>query len=171
MPDRAASRGLIFSLCLGLGACATQNGPREFKPPKTMTVRTTAYNANEPGGARNALGSRLRFGSDVSSAATDWSWIPVGTRFRIKETGRVYVVEDYGSALVGRQTVDLYFPNDPMTRAWGVRQVQIEILEWGSVAMSKMLLQPRRGSSPHVNRMLASLEVQQRKDSGSLVSQ
>ncbi|MEI6715020.1 MAG: 3D domain-containing protein [Verrucomicrobiota bacterium] len=122
-----------------------------------MSVRTTAYTHTEAGGSKNAIGSRLRFGSDVSSAATDWSWMPVGTRFKIIETGRVYVVEDYGSALVGRQTIDLYLPNPQMMRAWGVRQVNIEILEWGSTAMSRMLLQPRRGTS-YVNRMLASME-------------
>jgi hypothetical protein len=83
----------------------------------------------------------------------------VGTRFRVKETGRVYVVEDYGSALVGRETIDLYLPNEPMMRAWGVRTVHIEILEWGSTAMSRMLLEKRRGT-PYVNRMLVSMGAQ-----------
>lgn len=125
-------------------------------PPKQMRVRTTAYTHTEPGGSKNAIGSRLRFGSDVSSAASDWSWIPVGTRFRIRETGRIYVVEDYGSALVGRETIDLYMPSARLMSAWGVREVTIEILEWGSTAMSRMLLEPRRGA-PYINRMLAMM--------------
>jgi 3D (Asp-Asp-Asp) domain-containing protein len=129
--------------------------------PRQMCVRTTAYTHTEAGGAKNAIGTRLRFGSDVSSAASDWSWMPVGTRFRVKETGRVYVIEDYGSALVGKQTIDLYLPNEPMMRAWGVRQVNIEILEWGSPAMSRMLLTPRRGSS-YVNRMILAMDAQEK---------
>jgi 3D (Asp-Asp-Asp) domain-containing protein len=140
---------------------------REASQPRQISVRTTAYTHTEAGGAKNAIGTRLRFGSDVSSAATDWSWIPVGTRFRLKETGRIYVVEDYGSALVGKQTIDLYLPNEPMMRAWGVRQVNIEILEWGSMAMSRMLLQPRRGTS-YINRMLLSMDVLERGLKSSL---
>ncbi len=150
-----------------LTGCASQEMWREASQPRQISVRTTAYTHTEAGGAKNAIGTRLRFGSDVSSAATDWSWIPVGTRFRLKETGRIYVVEDYGSALVGKQTIDLYLPNEPMMRAWGVRQVNIEILEWGSMAMSRMLLQPRRGTS-YINRMLLSMDVLERGLKSSL---
>ena len=122
-----------------------------------MQVRTTAYTHTEAGGSKNAVGSRLRFGSEVSSASADWSWLPVGTRFRVKETGRNYVVEDYGSALVGKRTVDLYMPNQPMMREWGVRTVNIEILEWGSPAMSRMLLE-RRKEGRSARRMLSAME-------------
>lgn len=122
-----------------------------------MHVRSTAYTHTEPGGSNNAIGSRLRFGSDVSSASADWSWLPVGTRFRVEETGRHYVVEDYGSGLVGKRTIDLYMPNMAMMRAWGVRNVHIEILEWGSRPMSKMLLERRKGGET-VRKMLSAME-------------
>lgn len=149
-----------------LAGCAVSEGGGAARTsrlhPRQLSVRTTAYTHTEAGGAKNAIGTRLRFGSEISSAATDWSWIPVGTRFRVKETGRIYVVEDYGSALVGKQTIDLYLPNEPMMRAWGVRQVNIEILEWGSTAMSRMLLQPRRGTS-YVNRMLLAMDGPERQ--------
>ena len=104
------------------------------------------------------MGTRLRFGGELSSAAADWSWMPVGTRFRLFDRGawRSYVIEDYGSALVGKQTIDLYLPSDSMMRAWGVRTVSIEIQEWGSVAMSRMLLSQRRNSGS-VRSMLASM--------------
>jgi hypothetical protein len=105
------------------------------------------------------VGTRLRFGGEVSSASTDWSWMPLGTRFRVHETGRSYIVEDYGSGLIGKQTVDLYMPNEPMMRAWGVRWVHIEVLEWGSPAMSRMLLEGRRGARP-VRQMLSAMEGQ-----------
>lgn len=104
------------------------------------------------------MGTRLRFGGELSSAAADWSWMPVGTRFRLFDRGawRSYVIEDYGSALVGKQTIDLYMPSESMMRAWGVRTVSIEIQEWGSVAMSRMLLSKRRDSGS-VRSMLASM--------------
>lgn len=124
-----------------------------------MTVRTTAYTACEPGGANGATGERLHFGgaTNTYSAASDWSWMPLGTRFKMIENGRTYVIEDYGSALVGRQTVDLFMPNRAAMRAWGCRNVEIEILEWGSPAMSLKLLQPRQRHS-HVRTMVAELE-------------
>ena len=161
-PKSILGFGVLLVLALSLSSCVVpESGTGGAGRPRQMSVRTTAYTHTEAGGSKNAIGSRLRFGSDVSSAATDWSWMPVGTRFRVKETGRMYVVEDYGSALVGRQTIDLYLPNEPMMRAWGVRQVNIEVLEWGSLAMSRLLLQPRRGSS-YVNRMLLAMDAQER---------
>ena len=152
---------LTWSGCATPAGQGTSRGLRGEKPPKTMTVRTTAYTHTEAGGRNNAIGTRLRFGSGVSSAASDWSWIPLGTRFRIKETGRIYVIEDYGSALIGRQTIDLYMPNAPMMRSWGVRMVNIEILEWGSFPMSRMVLAPRRGVGI-VNRMLVAMDAQEK---------
>lgn len=125
-----------------------------------LCVRTTAYTHTERGGPRSAVGTRLRFGGEVSSASTDWSWMPLGTRFRVHETGRSYIVEDYGSGLIGKQTIDLYMPNEPMMRAWGVRWVNIEILEWGSPAMSRMLLEGRRGARP-VRQMLSAMDAKQ----------
>ena len=92
-------------------------------------------------------------------AAADWSWLPMGTRFRLIETGRVYVIEDYGTALVGRKTIDLYMPNEPMMRAWGVKMVNIEVLEWGSKPMSRMLLETRRNGAT-ARRMLAAMETE-----------
>src|SRR3954462_3667721 len=108
-----------------------------------MPVRPTAYTANEPGGAHAACGTRLDFGGgNTFSAAADWSWLPLGTRFKMKETGRTYVIEDYGSALGGKQTIDLFMPSGAAMREWGVRTVNIEILEWGSRAMSLKMLEP-----------------------------
>lgn len=123
-----------------------------------MTVRTTAYTANEPGGPHAACGTRLHYGGGGTySAAADWSWLPLGTRFKMKETGRTYVIEDYGSALVGRKTIDLFMPNNSAMREWGVRTVNIEIQEWGSRAMSLKLLEPRQRAG-FVRNMVVSLK-------------
>src|SRR5262245_7699992 len=80
-----------------------------------MTVRTTAYTHTEAGGIKNGVGGRLRFKSPVRSAAADWSWLPLGTRFILtSDKAQQYVIEDYGSALVGRQTIDMYMPSMKM---------------------------------------------------------
>jgi len=152
---------IALALILSLAGCAAPGGGGAARPGKKMIVRTTAYTHTEPGGSNNAIGTRLRFGGDTYSAASDWSWMPLGTRFRMKETGRTYVIEDYGSALVGRKTVDLYMPTRRMMNQWGVRNVEIEILTWGSPAMSLKVLEPRQRNS-HVRTMVAGLRGKQR---------
>jgi 3D (Asp-Asp-Asp) domain-containing protein len=152
-----------------LSACAsTRSKPMKgihmagatAKPGQHMTVRTTAYTHTEAGGIKNGVGGRLRFKSAVRSAAADWSWMPLGTRFCLcSDKMQQYVIEDYGSALVGRQTIDMYMPNMQMVRQWGVKHLEIEILEWGSKAMSLKLLEGRMRKD-HVREMVASLKKQ-----------
>ncbi len=149
---------LPLLLALLMVGCAThQKRPVAAKSAQRMTVRTTAYTHTEAGGVNNAIGSRLRFGGDTYSAATDWSWMPLGTRFRMVENGRTYVVEDYGSALVGRKTIDLYVPSMSAVNKWGVRNIDIEVLEWGSKAMSLKLLKPR-ATRGYIQTMVAELQ-------------
>ena len=145
---------LVFVLTVLPGCVAAKAEPR----PRRMTVRTTAYTAGEPGGSFAANGSRLRFGGALNSAAADWSWMPVGTRFRVVSNGREYVVEDFGSALVGKETIDLYFPTFASMHEWGTRFVEIDILEWGSYPVSKMLLD-RRLDVSYVRRMADGVNV------------
>ncbi|MEI6871024.1 MAG: 3D domain-containing protein [Verrucomicrobiota bacterium] len=140
-----------------LNGCAEIPATDRAPALRQMRVRTTAYTHTEPGGSKSAIGTRLRFDSATTSAAADWSWMPVGTRFRILPDGREYVIEDYGSGLIGKKTIDLYMPDQSSMRQWGVRTVEIEIIEWGSRAVSKMLL-AKAGSSSKVQRMLASLD-------------
>ncbi|MDG2124798.1 MAG: hypothetical protein P8J87_13930, partial [Verrucomicrobiales bacterium] len=87
-------------------------------------VRTTAYCHLEADslkyGKLNAVGTQLKYGK-VRSAAADWSQYPVGTVFKIKGEPYLYEVDDYGSALVGTNTIDLYKPTKPAMHAWGVR--------------------------------------------------
>ncbi|MGB8167153.1 MAG: 3D domain-containing protein [Chthoniobacteraceae bacterium] len=142
---------------LMVGCASTHQKKAVAKTGERMTVRTTAYTHTEAGGANNAIGTRLRFGGSTYSAASDWSWLPLGTRFRILENGRSYVIEDYGSALVGRKTIDLYVPSMGEVRHWGVRNLDIEILEWGSKAMSLKLLKPRATRS-YIQTMVAELQ-------------
>lgn len=110
-------------------------------------VRTTAYTCSErdhrPYGRKNACGTRLLYGQRVRSAAADWSFYPVGTTFRIKGLPQLYVVDDYGSALAGTGTIDLYKPNMSGMQQWGRRNVEIQIVQWGSFERSASILSQR----------------------------
>jgi 3D (Asp-Asp-Asp) domain-containing protein len=152
------ARLLPILLALIVAGCSTTQTAKtsSHTKGKHLTVRTTAYTHTEAGGIKNAIGSRLRYGTGEYSAASDWSWLPLGTRFRMVENGRIYVIEDYGSALVGRKTIDLYVPSMREVRRWGVRHQEIEILEMGSKAMSLKLLAPR-ARNRHVAVMVAQL--------------
>ncbi len=134
----------------------------DIRGPLIYGVRTTAYSTgpahNGIYGANNALGRPLRSGS-VTSAAADWSRYPVGTRFRVIETGREYVIDDYGSALVGTGTIDLFKTSESQVGRWGVRKVTLEILEWGSPEKSLRILR-ERGRMRHIREMVESLVEQ-----------
>ena len=140
-------------------------GPKEDAPEKKkfdrMMVRTTAYSHGEADhlryGRLTARGTKLKFGR-VRSAAADWSRFPVGTVFRIlNEPGVIYEVDDYGSALVGTNTVDLYRPSMESMHHWGVRHVQIEVLRWGSFDESMHILEPRTHWA-HVRKMANAIQ-------------
>jgi len=163
-------RFLVPLFALLLVGCATSqpakpssavSAARPVKPGQRLIVRTTAYTQSEPGGWANGIGGRLRYSMHNSSAASDWSWLPVGTRFRMICTGRTYIIEDYGSALVGRRTIDLFYPSRALMNQWGMRHVEIEILEWGSARKSLEVLGSRR-RHPQCRAMVASLTEQAR---------
>lgn len=119
-------------------------------------VRTTAYSRGEDGGRRNAIGASLS-GTKVMSAAADWSRFPLGTRFQLVDNKEEYVIDDYGTALVGTNTIDLYKRNRLEMKRWGVRHVDIDILEWGSEQKSLKVLAPR-AKHPTVKRMIVALQ-------------
>ncbi len=156
-----------------------------------QTVRTTAYTHTEADhleySNRNALGGTLRAagpavvpvalpveGTTVpaayaaadnagvyGSAAADWSRWPAGTVFRLLPTGQLYKVDDYGWALSGRNTIDLYLPTRATMNAWGVRGVPIQILQWGDRAESLRLLS-RHQKYRHIRRMVLELQGRNR---------
>src|SRR5438874_6924994 len=129
---------------------------------RMSNVRTTAYTRIEKGGHRNALGKYLS-GRHVMSAASDWSRFPLGTRFRIVDTKEEFIIDDYGTALIGTSTIDLYKPTNLEMKRWGVRNVDIDILGWGSDEQSLKVLGPRT-KHRYVRRMIAGL---QKKKPGS----
>ena len=131
--------------------------------PKNFVVRTTAYTHLEadslPYGTKTARGDELKFGQ-LRSAAADWSRYPVGTRFKIKGLPYEYIVDDYGSALVGTDTIDLYKPDHGMMNHWGAREVGIEVIKWGSFKDSHEIIRGRvnKGDFPHLRVMLREIE-------------
>src|ERR1051325_5541992 len=128
---------------------------------RMSNVRTTAYTRKEEGGIHNALGTYLS-GRHVISAAADWSRFPLGTRFRICSTREEFVIDDYGTALVGTNTIDLYKPTRLEMRRWGVRHVDIDVVQWGSEAESLKVLGPR-AKHRLVRQMITSLEKKKAK--------
>ncbi len=130
-----------------------------------MQVRTTAYTRNERGGPHNAIGTYLS-GRQVKSAASDWSRFPLGTRFRLVDTNEEYVIDDYGTALIGTNTIDLYKPSRLEVKRWGVQRVNIDVLQWGSREESLKVLGPR-AKHGMVRKMMVAL---QKKSSSASVN-
>lgn len=144
---------LIFALCAFFAvSCASQSPPttksKVIMPSSIKAVRTTAYshteNDHKKYGNKSAIGTNLVYNSQRNSAAADWSVFPVGTQFRVKGYPKIYVIDDYGSALVGTRTIDIYRPNKKMMRLWGVRYVDIEIVKWGCYRESRAIIQDRK---------------------------
>ncbi len=158
---------LILALAALLASCATQTAPVSSTGQRTSLkkVRTTAYTHSEGTGGRNATGQRLS-GGRLKSAASDWSVFPLGTRFRVLSTGDEYVIDDYGGALVGTNTIDLYKPSRLEMHRWGVRHEDIEIIHWGSDLDSLKVLRPR-SKVARVRRMIAGLEKKQQIQPGA----
>ena len=102
----------------------------------------------------------------TGSAAADWSRWPAGTVFRLLSTGQNYRVEDYGWALSGRNTIDLYMANQREMNTWGARQETIEILKWGDPQESLQFLR-RHQDYRHIKRMVLELEGRE-KEAASL---
>jgi len=123
---------------------------------RMTNVRMTAYTRVEKGGRRNALGKYLS-GHHVMSAASDWSRFPLGTRFRIVSTREEYIIDDYGTALVGTSTIDLYKPTKLEMKRWGARNVDIDVLQWGSDEKSLQVLGPR-AKHAQVQKMIVALQ-------------
>lgn len=164
----STSLKLTLIACFGalLVGCAEQQHQPTLtgswpNPRRLKNIRTTAYSRGESGGKNNAVDARLSH-KECLSAASDWSRFPLGTRFRIVGTKDEYIIDDYGTALVGTNTIDLYKHTRLEMRRWGVRHVDIDILEWGSEEKSLKVLTPR-AKHKIVKRMIVAL---QRKTSG-----
>ena len=137
--------------------------------PREVRVRTTAYTHTESDhiayGRKTALGTNLKFSREYTSAASDWSRFPVGTEFRIKGLNRHFVIDDYGSALVGKDTIDLYFTSKTNMNRWGARYVDIIVTKYGDYEKSKEILS-QRTKYRHCRKMLAGIKENEAESKG-----
>lgn len=165
---------LLTVLCAGSVACQSTSNIQRKKISSAdhlgviRNVKTTAYTQSENDhivyGAKSAVGNTLKYGA-VRSAAADWSVYPVGTEFKIEGEPYVYQVDDYGSALVGTRTIDLYRPSKASMNSWGARNVNIQVIKWGSFTKSLSIMKPRDGLKPHIHPMISAIEARHEPDS------
>ncbi|MGI8602013.1 MAG: 3D domain-containing protein [Verrucomicrobiales bacterium] len=141
------------------GALTPKAGFYSKKGALYALVKTTAYSHQEKDslkyGKACAAGCNLRYDA-VRSAAADWSVFPLGTLFRIPGESCIHRIDDYGSALVGTRTIDLYQPTLAGVRRWGSRVLEIQILKWGSYSQSLQILADRTRHD-HVRSMVNSI--------------
>jgi len=155
-------RLLLLATVMIFTGCARKLPPYEKPIARTQfqRVRTTAYTHTESDhlkhGSQTCIGTTLRYDT-VHSAAADWSRWPLGTTFRILDTGEICKVDDIGWALSGRNTIDLYKPTREAMNGWGTRTVNIEILNWGDDHEALGVLR-KRTKYAHVQRMVKDLE-------------
>ena len=146
-----------------LGNCGIDKHrvPIYHNKQRTRVVRTTAYTHGESDhlvyGSKNAIGTNLKYTTTVRSAAADWSFYPLGTKFRVKGQPYLYVVDDYGSALTGTGTVDIYQPSDALMKKWGRRYIEVTVVQWGSPERSAEVLRSRQ-KYWHCRQMLSHIE-------------
>ncbi len=125
-----------------------------FSMEETRTVTRTTKRGTKTTRVKRAVVVRK---PRVGSAAADWSRWPAGTAFRLLSTGQTYRVDDYGWALAGRNTIDLYMSNQREMNSWGARQETIQILQWGDPQESLQFLR-RHQDYRHIKRMVLELE-------------
>ena len=122
----------------------------------TTTTTTTIRTVKGVRGKRVVVKARPQ-PPKIGSAAADWSRWPVGTTFRLLSTGQIYRVDDYGWALAGRNTIDLYMATQADMNAWGAREEPIQILKWGDSEESLRFLE-RHQDYKHIRRMVLELQ-------------
>jgi 3D (Asp-Asp-Asp) domain-containing protein len=138
---------------------------QRFSMEERRTVTRTAKRPTKP--TRNVKRAvAVSKAPQIGSAAADWSRWPAGTLFRLLSTGQNYRVEDYGWALSGRNTIDLYMANQREMNTWGARPETIEILKWGDPQESLQFLR-RHQDYRHIKRMVLELEGRE-KEAASL---
>jgi 3D (Asp-Asp-Asp) domain-containing protein len=121
----------------------------------TTKVTTTRVTKKSTRGAKRAVA--VAKPPKIGSAAADWGRWPAGTTFRLLSTGQIYRVDDYGWALSGRNTIDLYMANSRDMNSWGTRQESIQVMHWGDRQESLRFLESKQNYQ-HVKRMVLELQ-------------
>jgi 3D (Asp-Asp-Asp) domain-containing protein len=134
------------------------SGPRlqPFSMEETTTVTRTTRVTKKTHRGKKVVVAKAK-PPKIGSAAADWSRWPAGTTFRLLSTGQIYRVDDYGWALSGRNTIDLYMASEREMNAWGAREEPIQILRWGDPQDSLRLLESKQNYK-HIRRMVLELQ-------------
>jgi 3D (Asp-Asp-Asp) domain-containing protein len=127
----------------------------ETKKALRVTTTTRSTTTKTTRGAKRAVA--VAKPPKIGSAAADWSRWPMGTTFRLLSTGQIYRVDDYGWALSGRNTIDLYMATRGEMNSWGARGEPIQVLHWGDPQESLRFLAPRQNYK-HIRRMVLELQ-------------
>jgi 3D (Asp-Asp-Asp) domain-containing protein len=125
------------------------------KRSTTTKITTTTRVTKTVRGAKRAIA--VSRPPKIGSAAADWGRWPMGTTFRLLSTGQIYRVDDYGWALSGRNTIDLYMATRGEMNNWGARQEPIQVLQWGDPAESLRFLESKQNYK-HIRRMVLELK-------------
>ena len=135
-----------------------QDQPRaKVRKATRVTTTTTTRMIRPVRGVKRAVAVAKAQRPKIGSAAADWSRWPAGTTFRLLSTGQTYRVDDYGWALAGRNTIDLYMASPGEMNNWGARDEQIQILQWGNPQESLRFLQSHQDYK-HIRRMVLELQ-------------
>jgi 3D (Asp-Asp-Asp) domain-containing protein len=131
--------------------------PFSLSEGRSTTVKTTTTTriTKTVRGAKRAIS--VSRPPTIGSAAADWGRWPMGTTFRLLSTGQIYRVDDYGWALSGRNTIDLYMATRGEMNNWGARQEPIQVLQWGDPAESLRFLESKQNYK-HIRRMVLELK-------------
>lgn len=127
-----------------------------LQPFSMEDTRTTTRVTKTTRGGKKVVVAKTK-PRKIGSAAADWSRWPAGTTFRLLSTGQIYRVDDYGWALSGRNTIDLYMATPREMTSWGARQEPIQILHWGDSSESLRFLESHQNYK-HVRRMVLELQ-------------
>jgi hypothetical protein len=78
---------------------------------------------------------------------------------RFEGESYVYQVDNYGSALVGTKTIDLYRRSKASLNQRCACNANIKVLKWGSFDQSLAIMKPRVGIKPHIRQMVSAIET------------
>lgn len=106
-----------------------QSAPKKTESAqKTMSMRATAYTAECDGcSGITYTGLNLLEDRNKKVVAVDPTVIPLGTMVYVEGYGEA-IAGDIGSAIKGNR-IDIHLPTKTEAYAWGVRQVEVTILE------------------------------------------
>ena len=112
----------------GTASSVTYSRGGDFSASRTIRVKATAYSAEECGSRATASGARAtRNPSGYSTIAVDPRVIPLGTKVYVEGYGYA-IAQDTGGAIKGN-IIDVFFDGNREMNAWGVKYVNVYILE------------------------------------------